>query len=79
MLRTRAYSNGIFVVCYPDGMFVAVDDSSGGYPYPTSNISYIKFFSSGSEAHRYSNIFLREKFTVHKSEMILSIGEALPE
>jgi len=42
-----------YVLRYPDGRYVALDEMSGGYPYPTTDLNQVKFWSTAEEADKY--------------------------
>ena len=46
------------------GKFIAVDNSSGGYPYDTE-IHTAKFWYDKDDAFRYKNVFKNEKWSLH--------------
>jgi hypothetical protein len=46
------------------GKFIAIDNSSGGYPYDTE-IHNAKFWHDKDDAFRYKNVFKNEKWSLH--------------
>lgn len=45
-----------WILLYPDGTVAGVDQSSGGYPYPSTSISGWKFWYSREAALDYRKI-----------------------
>lgn len=62
-----------YIIKYPGGEFVALDDASGGYPYQVERICSAERFKSAEDADRYRQIGKnRERFTIHKATLTLS-------
>ena len=61
-----------WVLKYPDGSYVGLDDASGGYPWKPGNLSpsLWKFWSTVEEAQKYSNCFPKENFKVTRLDII---------
>ncbi len=45
------------ILVYPNGQFVAIDEASGGYPYPTNSIHSAKLWLLGDGAEKYAASF----------------------
>ncbi len=44
-----------YVLKYPDGTYVALDPTSGGYPYPTKDWRSAKLWNDIDDANKYRN------------------------
>lgn len=53
-----------FVLRYPNGMLVAIDSNSGGYPYETDNPNQVRFWPSIEEPERYKRMFTKDNFSI---------------
>lgn len=51
--------NDYYVLRYHTGEYVAIDISSGGYPYSTTNPNEIKFFHTLEAAKEYNSVVAR--------------------
>ncbi len=56
-----------YVLKYPNGQFVGIDQNSGGYPYETEWPGGVQWFSL-PEAKRYVKMF--KEFSIYKVESI---------
>ena len=65
-MRNTIDFNLYWVMKYPDGSFVGIDDSSGGYPYKTSYPSGIKWWTNTKEAERYIQMFPDKGFKLYR-------------
>lgn len=65
----------MFCIRYPDGKFVHIDSSSGGYPCKVDDNNYnsISFLWSSVEAEDYIKSFPRENFQIVEVELKLRI------
>jgi hypothetical protein len=64
--------NDMYCLRYSNGDFVAVDDTSGGYPYPVSKWNLAKFWYTIGNAQHYADMFPDKKFTVYKMRIELT-------
>lgn len=58
--------SGKYYLTYPDGSYVGLDKSSGGYPYSTLQFYNIKFWNDLKEVNNYRRMFPRENFTLNQ-------------
>jgi hypothetical protein len=66
MTQTTIESKKIHLM-YPNGKFVALDSSSGGYPFEVSITSTsVHNFETVEKAQRYIGHFNREGFTIRE-------------
>lgn len=67
-----------YVLKYPNGKFVRIDYSSGGYPCET-DIDNAKIWRDIVEIVKYFNTNFRENFTIHELSFILNRREDIEQ
>lgn len=55
-----------WVLKYPDGGLVGLDDASGGYPYHASNPAGVRWWIRREDAEKYMKVCAKDNFTLHK-------------
>lgn len=64
-----------WILRYPDGSFVGLDEDSGGYPYKARFPTQVQFWGSQDDAERYRSHFPRDNFSLHE---VMSLTISLP-
>ena len=62
----------VWVLRYPTGEFVALDDASGGYPYKATSVAVARFWADKERVQRYMHTMRKEEFTLHSLEFLVS-------
>jgi hypothetical protein len=66
--------NGKFVLRYPDGRWVALDQASGGYPYPVTDIESAEWWYDEVRVRKYKETCRKENFKLYKIVSVI-VGE----
>lgn len=67
-----AMDQTVYILAYPDGSLVGLDDASGGYPWRPRHWAQIQKWRTPEEAERYMGVMNREGFVMLKANLVIT-------